>query len=233
MTKNVFDKKMNVLLLCGILGCILMGGSDWLMIYGDTAFQGNLAWLTVGAAHIAPWRNALALLMAFPAVVLYALALLEIARFMPVEKHRRTYRTLTTLGMTPWLCLHLFYIMILYLFSWLTLHASSQEALQTCEAVFSQFGWVVALSELLMLLPFFYLFVETVSGKTIFPRWMAVNNPLLLYVVLKLFTMLLPDVPFRLAFTNGLMSESMVIWFLIFWIYSAAAEKQNKCNAGL
>ena len=33
------------------------------------------------------------------------------------------------------------------------------------------------------------------------------------YGVLKLLTLLMPDVPFWLAFTNGLMSESMALWF--------------------
>ena len=39
---------------------------------------------------------------------------------------------------------------------------------------------------------------------------------LFFYLILKGLTMLLPDSPFRLAFTNGLMSEAMALWFLGF-----------------
>lgn len=38
--------------------------------------------------------------------------------------------------------------------------------------------------------------------------------------VLKLLTMLMPDSAFRLAFTNGLMSESMLIWFVSMLLWS-------------
>ena len=82
-----------------------------------------------------------------------------------------------------------------------------------------QFGWVIPVSEVLMLLPFFYLFYVFVRGNTCYKRVMALNNPLAWYVVLKSVTMLLPDAPFRLAFTNGLMSEAMLIWFLLLWIF--------------
>ena len=57
------------------------------------------------------------------------------------------------------IALHLFYIMILYAFSWVPL-----------------------VSEILMLPPFLY-------------------------------KSMMPDGPFRIGFTNGLMSESMIIWF--------------------
>lgn len=64
-----------------------------------------------------------------------------------------------------------------------------------------------------MLPPYLYWSWLLLRGRSIFPKWMALSNPLVFYGVLKLLTLLMPDVPFRLAFTNGLMSESMVLWF--------------------
>ncbi|MBD5506402.1 MAG: hypothetical protein HDR09_22255 [Lachnospiraceae bacterium] len=52
-----------------------------------------------------------------------------------------------------------------------------------------------------------------VSGRTVFPKWMAFTNVLVVYVVLRFVKSLLSDTSFRLGFTNGLMSESMFIWF--------------------
>lgn len=73
-------------LLCGILGCFCLGAGDWLMIYGDTTYMGSISWLTVGAAAIAPWRNALAMALAFPGILFYGIALFAIARFLKEER---------------------------------------------------------------------------------------------------------------------------------------------------
>lgn len=42
---------------------------------------------------------------------------------------------------------------------------------------------------------------------------------LLLFAVLKCFSLLLPISAFRLGFTNGLMSESMTLWFSFMLIW--------------
>lgn len=227
MKREISTAKMLGLLVCGVVGCILMGGGDWLMIYGDTAYKGSLAWLTQGVSQIAPWRNGLAMLLAFPAVILYGIALLGIGAFYKNDVCRRRYLFLTAAGMTPWLCLHLFYIMILYLFAWM--HSAGHEALayEACEALFGQFVWLIPVAQVIMLVPFFYWFGTVVSGKTVLPRAMAVNNPLLIYVVLKMVTMFLPDTGARLAFVNGLMSESMIVFFLIL-----AAARSHLKSAG-
>lgn len=43
-------KKIRIALICGMLGCLCYGGGDWLMIYGNPAYQGTESWLTEGAA---------------------------------------------------------------------------------------------------------------------------------------------------------------------------------------
>ena len=53
----------------------------------------------------------------------------------------------------------------------------------------------------------------SISGKTIFPRWMTFTNVLIIFGVLKSVSLLIPVSAFRLGFTNGLMSESMIVWF--------------------
>ena len=207
------------LLLWGMLGTILLATGDWLMIYGDTTAEGNLAWLTVGVAQIPAWRNAAAMVVAFPAIICYAVALYGIRHVLLEEKQRTVYTALTAVGMLPWLCLHLFYTMLLYLFAWMNAQGETTLAHAACEALVGQLGWLIPVSEVLMLLPFFYLFYVFVRGNTCYKRVMALNNPLIWYVVLKSITMLLPDAPFRLAFTNGLMSEAMFIWFLLLLIF--------------
>lgn len=206
-------KKLTASLLCGMLGCLCIGAGDWLMIYGDTAHAGSTYWLTVGAAQIAPWRNGLAMLLAFPGIVLYGIALFSIGCFFREEKQRRTYHYLTAFGLTPWLCLHLFYIMILYLFAWLSGNGYEAAALPAAEAMLAHLSWIVIASEILMLPPYLYWFCQMALGAGRLPRRMALANPLLIYAVLSAVKALMPDGAFRLGFTNGLMSESMLLWF--------------------
>ena len=215
--ENKVDKK-TLAMICGILGCFCYGGGDWLMIYGDTTSSGELFWLTQGASQIAPWRNGLAMFLAFPGIIFYGIALFYIGRFIRGEKERKIYHYLNAFGLTPWMCLHLFYIMILYLYNWMTNNGYSEAALPACEALYSHLSWVIMVSEVLMLPVFLYWFYVVVCGKTPLPRWMAAGNVLVFYVVLLAVKSLLPDTPFRIGFTNGLMSESMIFFFLLIWI---------------
>lgn len=101
-------------------------------------------------------------------------------------------------------------------------------ALPVSEALFAHLSWLVIVSEVLMLPPYLYWFYILVRGKSIFPREMALSNPLVFYILLKLATMLMPDGAFRLAFTNGLMSESMLIWFAIM-VWWSARHLEKRC----
>ena len=191
------------MLLCGILGCICFGCGDRLMIYGDVTHMGSLYWLTSGTA------------------------LFAISNFIKESKNKKTYRILTSFGLTPWLSLHLFYIMILFLFSWLNGNGYADIAMTACEALFKHLSWIVTLSEVFMLAPFIYWFYLQITKKTVFPRVSAFTNILFIYAVMYIIKMLLPDSPFRLGFTNGLMSESMIIWFVIVFIWGERCSKKG------
>lgn len=213
--------KMTAALLCGMAGCVCFGAGDWLMLYGDTAYAGNLSWLTAGAAQIASWRNSLAMLLAFPGIILYGIALFAVGAFLKGEKERKVYHYLTAFGLTPWLALHLFYVMILYVFAWLGENGYGAAALPAAEALFTHLSWVVIVSEVMMLPPYLYWFYLLVRRKSVFRRGMAFSNPLVFYIVLKLAAMAMPASAFRIGFTNGLMSESMLLWFGIMLIHIA------------
>ena len=64
-----------------------------------------------------------------------------------------------------------------------------------------------------MLPPYLYWGWLLWKKRAKLPQWMALSNPLIFYVVLKLLTLFMPEGAFCLAFTNGLMSESMAVWF--------------------
>ena len=212
-------KHSKAALRCGILGCLCYGGGDWLMMYGNPAYHGALSWLTEGVAAIPQWRFNLAMALAFPGIILYGIALFAVEGYIREEKHRKVYHWLNTFGLTPWIALHLFYVMILTLFAWMHRNGYTAEALPVCEGLFRQLSWLVPVSEGTMLPVFLYWFWLQVSGKTVFPKWMAFTNVLVIYAVLKDVSLLLPVSAFRLGFTNGLMSESMALWFGIMLIW--------------
>ncbi len=223
-------KKITLALFCGFLGCLCFGIGDWLMLYGDTTYSGTVSWLTVGVAQIAPWRNNLAMMLAFPGIILYGIALFAIGKLIKTERRQKIYHYLTAFSLTPWLCLHLFYIMILYGFAWMSSNGYESAALPVSEAIISHFSWLVPVTEVLMLPPYIYWGWIVLHKQTILPRQMALSNPLIFYLALKFLTLLMPDCAFRLAFTNGLMSESMVLWFgsILIWIYPSLKAKGDK-----
>lgn len=59
------------------------------------------------------------------------------------------------------------------------------------------------------------------------PRWVAACNVLVFYGLLSIVKKLLPDSPFRIGFTNGLMSESMVLFFIVIWFAAGKTMKQE------
>ena len=198
------------------------------MLYGNTAHEGRIFWLTEGAAAIPAWRNNLAMALSFPGILLYVAALFAIAALLKDEPQQRTYRYLTAFSLTPWLALHLFYIMILYGFAWMTGNGYEAAALTVSEAVFGHLSWIVPVSEVLMLPPYFYWAYLLLRGKSHLPKWMAIFNPLVFYGILKMVALLMPEVAFRLAFTNGLMSEGMALWFGSFLLWLGRRKGQEK-----
>ena len=211
---NMNSKKIKIALLCGMLGCVLMGTGDWLMLYGDPTVTGPSYWLTEGTAQIPAWRNALSMVVAFPATVFYSIGLFGIGAFLLEAKCRKTWFIMNAFGLTPWLCGQIFVAGALVLFAWLRNSPWAAAAMPAALAFRDQFGWVVYLSYPLILPPYFYWAWQLFKGKSMFPKWMALVSPITFYLVLKCLSLLMPVSAFRIAFTNGLMSEAMFLWFL-------------------
>lgn len=211
-------KKLIICMICGMLGCLCYGSGDWLMMYGDATANGNIFWLTEGVISISAFRNSLAMFLAFPGIIFYGIGLFSLENLIQGEKEKKIYHYLNAFGLTPWLCLHLFYVMILYLFSWLNNNGYGAASLEICEALFSQLSWVVMVSEVLMLPVFIYWFCLVLRKKTVLPSELAFTNVLIIFGILKAITMCMSNGAFRIGFTNGLMSESMIIFFCVILI---------------
>ena len=222
--KSIDPRKIIAALICGMLGCVFMCSGDWLMMYGDTAYNGKVSWLTEGTAQIPAWRNLLSMLVAFPAIILYGIALFYIEKFIKNEKHAKIYHYLTALGMTPWMLIHLYVVVVLHVFAVMR-QGGYEGAFAVSEALHDQFVIVFFIAEAIMVLPFFYWFYLQFSGKTVFPKWMTFTNVIVIYALLKIVAVLLPDTPFRIGFNNGLMSESMFIWFGIMFVWTVKKQK--------
>ncbi len=168
--------------------------------------------------------STLAMALAFPGIILYGIALFSVQDFITSDKAKKVYHYLNAFGLTPWIALHLFYVMILSLFAWMNANDYAGEAVAVCEGLYCQLVWMVPVSEILMLPVFLYWGCLQIAGKTVFPRILACTNVLIIFGILKAVTGLMPESAFRLGFTNGLMSESMLIWFLILMLGRKKAE---------
>ena len=217
-------RKIMIAVVCGMVGCLCFGAGDWLMMYGAADYDTRyLSWLTSGVAQIPQWRFMLAMALAFPGIILYGIALFAVQNYITDEKHRKVYHYLNAFGLTPWLALHLYYIMILVLFSGLSQSPDFGYDLNDirpiCMMLYENTSWVIAASEAFMLPVFVYWFYLQVRGLTSFPKPVAFTNVLIIFGLLKGLTLLMPESAFRLGFTNGLMSESMIVWFAVMLIF--------------
>jgi hypothetical protein len=215
MRENKEKKCLGLAMLCGILGCLCYGSGDWLMMYGNPEHTGDIFWLTEGVAQIPSWRNNLSMLVAFPGIVFYGIALFYLGTMIKDEKEKKIYHYLNAFGLTPWMCLHIFYVMILYLYAWLCGNGYGDIAYQICEAVYLHLSWIVILCEVFMIPVFVYWFYVVLRGKTKLPKWVAFTNVLIIFAVMEVIKSFMPESAFRIGFTNGLMSESMFIFFII------------------
>lgn len=215
-------KKMIICFVLGMVGCLCFGGGDWLMVYGDTVHTGELFWLTQGVIEISPTRNAFAMALAFPGIICYGMGLFAMAGFIKDNRERKIYRVLNIFGLTPWLCLHIFYILFFAIYAYMGSNGY-QGADEICYAVHSSLSWIIPLSEVFMLPPFIYYMYLQLRGKTYFSRLGGFfgANVLVNYGVLYAVMLIMPDTPARLAFRNGLMSESMIILFVVMIICTA------------
>lgn len=207
-------KTMMLCLVCGLLGCLCMGAGDWLMIYGDATYNGEVYWIAEGIRSIPQWRFDLSMILAFPGILLYGAGLFAIQNYIPDEKERKIYHYLNAFGMTPWLMLHLFVVMILCLWSYSGDLAAATE-------LRNRLTWVVLAGEVIMLPVFVYWFYLQIHGKTELPRWMAFTNVLIIYMLLRVVLAMIPSGAFRLGYANSLMSQAMFIWFLAMLIHEA------------
>jgi len=218
---------VKVFLIFGLFGCLCFGVGDWLMIYGEPEYTGALPWLTEGVAAIPQWRYDLAMALAYPGILLYGAALFAVGRYIRQERARKVYHYLNAFGLAPWIALHLFYVMILTLFSWMNGNGYEAAACAVCEGLFSQLSWLIPVSEGWMLPVFLYWFYLQIRGRTVFPRWMAAANVFVYFGLLKGLSTLMPVSAFRLGFTNGLMSESMLLWFGSMLVWEAGRSRSD------
>ena len=89
----------------------------------------------------------------------------------------------------------------------------SSQAIPICEGLYSQLSWFVILCEAIIVPVFIYWFYLQIKGKTIFSKGFAFTNVIFIFIILKTIYKLFPTNAYSLGFLNGLMSESMIIWF--------------------
>ncbi len=185
--QNKLKKRMTAALICGIFGCLCFGIGDWLMIYGDPSPAGNLIFLTEGTSKIPQWRYSVAMLLAYPGIILYGIALFAVQNFIRDEKEKKIYHYLNAFGLTSWLALHLFYIMLLSLFSYLSANGYAEEAVIISKGLFSRMSWVVYASQLMMLPVFIYWFYLQIRGKNknLILKFMANAMEIWLFLLIK------------------------------------------------
>ena len=77
----------------------------------------------------------------------------------------------------------------------------------------------VGILYLIMALPFILHMIAVVKGITIFPKWMVITNPVVIYCIHFLISDSLPESAVVSAVSMGILNEGMLIWLLCSLVY--------------
>lgn len=211
----------NDLIAIGMLGSFFYGFSDWIMKYGDpTPLSSKSSWFTKGTAEIPGWRYVLAMLLAYPGTIFYIIGLFSFERYILNEKHRMIFHYLNIVNVTPWMALHLIFIVIMYAFHFMMSNGYSDVAIPIAEDLYTHFSWIIPASLLFMFPVFIYYLYLIVTGRTTFRKIMGLAHMIPIIIVQYIIIFMLPDSAIKVGLINACSNQSIFISFFIFYIHS-------------
>lgn len=215
-------------LALGMIGALLLAFGDWTMIYGDPQHTPGFFWLSEGAKHIPDWRNTLALATGIPGVILCAMGMLSLEHAVKPGMRRINWRYLTAYSLLPWLTVHAFIVMQIYLFGWMSRNGYEEAAFPTLQALNEHFSWMALVCYGLIMIPFIMWLVLGLRGRLRTPRLMGLVNPIVFVPILVLLRPLIPNGPAKPGYINGEISTSFFLFFLGIFLYFLFSQKRSK-----
>lgn len=208
----------------GIIGCLCFGIGDWLLGYVDpTPIEGDLFYF-IRAGHGADYqrlRAVLAMALAMAGMFLYFPALLhisDVAEDPKTASHLRYAFGLFSLGA---IVIHLLVTVNVIAYSWMAESAGAEPANSLSNLLGGSLLPCLFIAFIFVGLPFVWLIVDILRGKTRLKRWEALFTPLVWMVIADAAAALLPSS----AFSYGLYTFGINGGILVWFVYLLASKK--------
>lgn len=226
------SNKNNNYLFFGVLGGLTFTVADWLVFYVNDTTPASQKFniLTKGTAEVAPWRFNLSMILSFISVILLGIGLFSIETYIPNSKHKNIFHYLNVVNLTGWSTLHLFLCVVFYTYYYLMNEGFQEAAVQICEAIGSQYIWIVPVCYFCMFPFFLYYLWLVASGRTHLSRILALSNVMVISYTLAGIVYLLPKNFLTVGLSGSKGNLSLLIHFIILYIYSCMTSTPKKLH---
>lgn len=226
-------QKMNLNLLCGILGSLCFGVGDWLLGYVDPTPIGENIFGFICAGHGAgydAWKIVITLVMAMVGICFLIPGMVCIANVAKKAGSKRLLQYLLVLCAIGWIVIHFAVAVNVLVFS-LAEKAGGRELAVTLSRnmdsaclLFLYCAYVFVAAALVTLM------VLILCGKTRLKRTAALFTPAIPMGIIAVISGLLPVSPFAYGLSTFCMNGGLIVWFvyLMFHQNSTAEDCNNK-----
>lgn len=210
-------RKMNLSLLCGILGSLCFGVGDWLLGYVDPTPIGENIFYFISAGHGAgydAWKIVVTLVMAMAGMCFLIPGMICIAEVARKSGARRLLRYLFALCAVGWIVIHFGVAVNVLVFS-MAERAGGRELAVTLShnmdsacLLFLYCAYVFVAAALITLI------VLILCGKTRLKRTAALFTPAVPMGIISAVSGLLPASPFAYGLSTFCMNGGLIVWFV-------------------
>lgn len=219
-------RKMNLVLLCGIIGSLCFGVGDWLLGYVDPTPIGETIFYFISAGHgadYAPWKIVVTLVMAMVGMCFLIPGMTCIADVARKSGARRLLRYLFALCAVGWIVIHFGVAVNVLVFS-LAERAGGRELAVTLShglnstcLLFLYCAYVFVAAALVTLI------VLILCGKTRLKRTAALFTPAIPMGIIAVVSGVLPASPFAYGLSTFCMNGGLIVWFMYLLLHQNTA----------
>ena len=217
-------KKRNTILLFHLLpiiaGILALAG-DFLLGYMQKEAIGTFGMVQAGWADVSLWRPALSLFLASLAFPMYLAGLYAVSKQIE-ETSRKTAKIFlftSIVSSLGWLFIHAIFCVPQYAYKFLYDAGYPELALKLTNDLYEMVAPPLFICLVSLVIAFAFLFIAIVRKKTIFCKWIALLNPLVIAMVTVPLAFLFPSSAFIYSISVGTLNLGMLLFFIVAAVY--------------
>lgn len=210
-------RKINLTLLCGILGSLCFGVGDWLLGYVDPTPIGEDIFYFIRAGHGAgydPWKIVVTLVMAMAGICFLIPGMTGSAEVVRKSGTRKLLRYLFLLCAAGWIVIHFGVAVNVLVFSLAERAGGRELAVSLSHDMGSACLLFLYCAYVFVAAALITLMILILRGKTRLKRTAALFTPAVPMGIISVVSGLLPASPFAYGLSTFCMNGGLIVWFV-------------------